>query len=162
MVLSLRFPHQSILLTATLNKPQEVPDTPHCNRRSVSLGEKTPNVKCWCSSLGIGSRVKARKTLLLRNPNWSLLIRVDYDAAGVGVIEGGKREKPWPGNGPRKHRKGNNQKYVAQITASLFRVYSSTPYSWGDRGGTVLKVLCYKSEGNWFDPRWCHWNFSIT
>ena len=26
----------------------------------------------------------------------------------------------------------------------------------GDRGGTVLKVLCYKSEGRWFDPRWCH------
>ena len=29
----------------------------------------------------------------------------------------------------------------------------------GDRGGTVLKVLCYKSEGRWIDPRWCHWNF---
>ena len=28
-----------------------------------------------------------------------------------------------------------------------------------DRGGTVVKVLCYKSEGHWFDPRWCHWNF---
>ena len=23
-----------------------------------------------------------------------------------------------------------------------------------DRGGTVVKVLCYKSEGRWFDPRW--------
>jgi len=22
----------------------------------------------------------------------------------------------------------------------------------GDRGGTVAKVLCYKSEGRWFDP----------
>jgi len=32
----------------------------------------------------------------------------------------------------------------------------------GDRGGTVFKVLCYKSEGRWFDPRWCHWNFSLT
>jgi len=20
-------------------------------------------------------------------------------------------------------------------------------------------VLCYKSEGRWFDPRWCHWIF---
>ena len=27
---------------------------------------------------------------------------------------------------------------------------------------TVVKVLCYKSEGRWFDPRWCHWNFSLT
>jgi len=22
----------------------------------------------------------------------------------------------------------------------------------GDRGSTVVKVLCYKSEGHWFDP----------
>ena len=28
-----------------------------------------------------------------------------------------------------------------------------------DRGSTVVKVLCYKSEGRWFDPSWCHWNF---
>jgi hypothetical protein len=32
----------------------------------------------------------------------------------------------------------------------------------GDRGSTVVKVLCYKSEGRWFDPRWCHWNLSLT
>jgi len=29
----------------------------------------------------------------------------------------------------------------------------------GDSGITVVKVLCYKSEGRWFDPRWCHWIF---
>ena len=29
----------------------------------------------------------------------------------------------------------------------------------GDCGSTVLKVLCYKSEGHWFDPNWCHWIF---
>jgi len=27
----------------------------------------------------------------------------------------------------------------------------------GDRGGTVVKVLCYKSVGRWFDPSWCQW-----
>ena len=32
----------------------------------------------------------------------------------------------------------------------------------GDRGSTVVKVLCYKSEGRWFDPSWCHWNFSLV
>jgi len=32
----------------------------------------------------------------------------------------------------------------------------------GDRGGTVVKVLCYNFEGRWFDPNWCHWNFSST
>jgi len=25
-----------------------------------------------------------------------------------------------------------------------------------DRGSTVVKVLCYKSEGRRFDSRWCH------
>ena len=28
-----------------------------------------------------------------------------------------------------------------------------------DRSSTVLKVLCYKSEGRWFDPSWYHWIF---
>ena len=28
-------------------------------------------------------------------------------------------------------------------------------YIYGDRGGTVVKVLCYKSESRWFDPSWC-------
>ena len=27
------------------------------------------------------------------------------------------------------------------------------------RGSTVVKVLCYKSEGRWFDPSWCQWIF---
>ena len=32
----------------------------------------------------------------------------------------------------------------------------------GGRCGTVVKVLCYKSVGRWFEPSWCHWNFSLT
>ena len=32
----------------------------------------------------------------------------------------------------------------------------------GDRGGTVVKVLCHKSEDRWFDPSWWHWNFLLT
>ena len=30
------------------------------------------------------------------------------------------------------------------------------------RRGTVVKVPCYKSEGRWFDPSRCHWDFSLT
>jgi len=30
---------------------------------------------------------------------------------------------------------------------------------WGDCGSTVVKMLCYKSEGRWFDPSWCQWIF---
>ena len=32
----------------------------------------------------------------------------------------------------------------------------------GDHGSTVVKVLCYKSEGLWFNSRWCLWNFLLT
>jgi len=33
----------------------------------------------------------------------------------------------------------------------------STWHLWGH--STVVKVLCYKSEGHWFDPSWCQWIF---
>ena len=29
----------------------------------------------------------------------------------------------------------------------------------GVRSDTVVKVLCYKLEGRWFDPSWCQWIF---
>jgi len=29
-------------------------------------------------------------------------------------------------------------------------------------GGSAVTVLCYKSEGHWFDPSWCQWSFSLT
>ena len=31
----------------------------------------------------------------------------------------------------------------------------------GDRGNTVVKVMCYNSEGRCFDPSWCQWIFFI-
>jgi hypothetical protein len=42
-----------------------------------------------------------------------------------------------------------------------FLILFSYSVTFGDRGGTVVKVLCYKSEGRWFDSRWCHWNSSL-
>jgi len=53
----------------------------------------------------------------------------------------------------------------SNLLAVLFNIcikYKKLPISLGDRGSTVVKVLCYKSEGCWFDPIWCHWNFSLT
>ena len=44
---------------------------------------------------------------------------------------------------------------------SSYYFMNSTNYK-GDRGVTVVKALCYKPEGRWFDSRWCHWNFSLT
>ena len=39
---------------------------------------------------------------------------------------------------------------------------SPFPRRTGDRGSTVVKVLCYKSEGRCFDLRLCQWIFSLT
>ena len=35
------------------------------------------------------------------------------------------------------------------------------PFGPGGRGSSLVKVLCYKSEGRWFDSRLCHWEFFI-
>jgi len=58
---------------------------------------------------------------------------------------------------------------VHNVFVSVYSSYLVIPYIFmvmpcrlGDRGSTVVKVLCYKSEGRWFDPSWCHWNFSLT
>jgi len=58
-----------------------------------------------------------------------------------------------------------NEQTNAQLIDSfivLFFIYRSYRFQQGDRGSTVVKVLCYNSEGRWFDPSWCHWIFSLT
>jgi len=57
-----------------------------------------------------------------------------------------KNEEAMAGVGPQGHR----EKKIIGVVGG------------GDRGGTVVKMLCYKSEGRWYDSRWCHWNFSLT
>jgi hypothetical protein len=44
---------------------------------------------------------------------------------------------------------------------SLYNYYQLLDVLGTADGGTVVKVLCYKSQGRWFDSRWCHWNFSL-
>jgi len=48
------------------------------------------------------------------------------------------------------------------IIIKKFIYYFLFIYLSGDCGSAVVKVLCYKSEGRWFDPSWCQWNFSLT
>jgi len=49
---------------------------------------------------------------------------------------------------------------VIVINAAIsVQIFTCLRYLPGNRGGTVVKVLCYKSEGQWFDPSWCHWIF---
>jgi hypothetical protein len=46
-----------------------------------------------------------------------------------------------------------------------FTGYICKFFFWGGGtadGGTVFKVVCYKSEDRWFDSRLCHCNFLLT
>jgi hypothetical protein len=47
--------------------------------------------------------------------------------------------------------------YIFYVYTYMYIIYMGTA-----DGGTVVQVLCYKSEGHWFDSRWCNWNFSLT
>jgi len=56
---------------------------------------------------------------------------------------------------------------LLSIVRSLNTVFTAirichNSYVDGDRGSTVVKVLCYKSEGRRFDPNWCQWIFHRT
>jgi len=54
------------------------------------------------------------------------------------------------------------QLYVCVCVWCMCVFFSPSPGilgRYGDRGGTVVKVLCYKSKGRWFDPRLCQWIF---
>jgi hypothetical protein len=56
-------------------------------------------------------------------------------------------------------------KFYYNWTAWLYLVaffFTYVPCMGTADGGTVVKELRYKSEGRWFDSRWCHWNFSLT
>ena len=49
---------------------------------------------------------------------------------------------------------------VSDVFAMLMLMFLTKFYALisrvrGDRGSTVVKVLCYKSEGRWFEPSWC-------
>jgi len=47
-------------------------------------------------------------------------------------------------------------KSLAMLLGTRLGLFSYHYKLQGDRGDTVVKVLCYKSEGRWFDPSWCH------
>jgi len=52
-----------------------------------------------------------------------------------------------------------NAKHPVMRGHSKYRLIAATALF--NRGSTVVKVLCYKSEDPWFDSSWCHWNFFI-
>jgi len=60
-----------------------------------------------------------------------------------------------------------NLEHVAQLLKDIissvltvnFKIFPPSYTQRGDRGSIVVKVLCYNSEGRWFDPSWCQWIF---
>ena len=56
----------------------------------------------------------------------------------------------------------NLKEFKIAVTEFLYTYSLYTLENIGYRGGTVVKVLRYKSEGRWFNSKWCHWNFSLT
>jgi len=58
-------------------------------------------------------------------------------------------------SGMRIQRYANTGHQVARATKFCSvapNIFGSSVWNLRDRGGTVVKVLCYKSEGRWFDP----------
>ena len=49
-----------------------------------------------------------------------------------------------------------------RVRPGIIPYYMKVPEEGGDRGSSVVTVVCYKSEVRLFDSRWCHWNFSLT
>ena len=58
----------------------------------------------------------------------------------------------------------DTQKHIVKLDISFMfnKNYVQLHSFHEDRGSTMVKVLCYKLEVRWFDPSWCHWNFSLT
>ena len=49
------------------------------------------------------------------------------------------------------------EQFLAQLSKLIlcYVDFISSTSVLGDRGSTVVKELCYKSEDRWFDPTWC-------
>jgi len=61
----------------------------------------------------------------------------------------------------KEQLEGNYISETEQFLAFILTHFPVMLYTMGDRGSTVVKVLCYKSKGRWFDSRWCYY-FSFT
>ena len=114
--------------------------------------EKNPLLKCavfmawlpallYCSCVQNGFTVEKYDAVLCRFQGWPSVLYVEGLMNRFPAV---RRQKYLP----RKVRYSRRHPLI------------STNYSHvGDRGSIVVKLLCYKSEGRWFDPSRCHWIF---
>jgi hypothetical protein len=83
---------------------------------------------------------------------------VDTNDKGFTIEEirnaiGTMGNKEAPGEIFRKAPSDSNTRFNDIFRCKYYLVFNSLV---GDRVSTVVKQLRYKSEGRWFDPRWCH------
>jgi len=53
------------------------------------------------------------------------------------------------------HGNVNSSRYILRINGATIQTV-------GNALAQFVETLRYNSEGCVFDPRWCHWNFSLT
>jgi len=51
---------------------------------------------------------------------------------------------------------------MSLIVVPYYNLLLCSCENWRTAVAQWLGLTCYKSEGRWFDPRWCHWNFSLA
>jgi len=56
----------------------------------------------------------------------------------------------------------NKSKKCLWYSHPFTKYYENTRKHWGHVVAQLVEALRYKSDGRGFDPRWCHWNFSLT
>jgi len=56
----------------------------------------------------------------------------------------------------QKQKIGSQDSVPYSTLLFSYRMYEGGGPRWGS---TVVKVLCFKSEGRWFDLSWCQWIF---
>ena len=110
-------------------------------------GNKSSNKDAGGSASGASSSPSASATAARR---LSLGLPLRHNSAS---IESSDDDQKNPGGSPTSPTAA-----AAAAGKQIFRC--SLLFLMGDR--TVLKALCYKSEDRWFDPGWCHLNFSLT
>ena len=80
----------------------------------------------------------------------------------MSIISGSRNVKPILNQQPCFLEKASSvQHKIKSLNINIFivRKYYYLYKFAGDCGSTVVKVLCYKSEGRWFDPSLCQWIF---
>ena len=91
-----------------------------------------------------------------RSPQWSISLLFPHQDPIHPPLLTHMRHMPSPSHSSRFYHPHN----IGWNTVLQNHKYTNEHDN--DHGSTVVKAMCYKSEGHWFDPRWCHWNFSLT